>query len=76
MSAKGLNKAQREIVRGMITSEAGGEEIQERIKRMSDQTFYGSGEWGYDENVQLCGELAANGYPKTAQTLERLINDR
>ena len=67
--AWGLNRAQREIVRGLITEGVSGPEVRRHIHDMSREEG-----WDYNKNVNFCRELATDGYPETAKYLERLIN--
>jgi len=70
MAAKLLNRAQREIVRGMVIRGADGDAVRKTITDMV--RFDG---WDYNMNVEFCGWLALNNYPQTEQHLERYIND-
>lgn len=73
----GLNKAQRNIIRGMIDAGESGP----AVRRAIDSMIYDGGsqkssgtEGDYKKNVEFCRELAARGYPETAKHLEKKIN--
>ena len=67
--SRGLNRAKREIIRGMISRGANDPYIKQQITDMTQTS-----DWDYQKNVAFCGELAANGYYDSAKNLEWYIN--
>lgn len=73
---KGLNRAQREIVRGLVRSGSDGGYVRDQIDKMARENESSRTEWDYNKNVSFTRELTEEGYPETAKNLERLINGK
>lgn len=66
---KGLNQAQREIIRGMVANGESGPAVRQAITKMARKDG-----WIYDKNVRLISELSEVGYKETAMHLEETLN--
>ena len=70
MASQGLNKAKREIVRGLMDRGISDNEIADDLQHISGW----DSDWDYDKNVKFCRELARDGYLESAEKLEWMIN--
>lgn len=62
---RGLNRAQREIIRGMVAAGYSEQQVLDQINILA-----GWDGWDFNQNVCFCGELAARGYVESAKSLE------
>ncbi len=65
----GLNRAQREIIRGMVMNRESGPRVRSTIDRLAKKEG-----WDYEANIRLVAELSAVSYPETSMHLEHKIN--
>jgi len=70
MGSKGLNRAQREIVVGLLERGISENELKKTINTLVCENR----SWDYDENVELCKVLAYHKRPEAASYLEMWIN--